>query len=229
MKKVVIEVFLLIAIAVISSIIIYDRFGKTEKIVLTEDEIKFKQEYEVLNGKKDRNGNKYVEVKAPENNGVVYTNVKEIEKLLQEGTCVIYLGTDELNYSRSIIEPLFSSKDSTGVENIYYLSMTGIRDDKNLDGEEIIIDSEGTNDYKKLLKLLNDYLPVYDGLNDNSIKRIYLPAVIFVVDGEIRDVEIVTTDEEENKVLSSKEKNELATTYMKYMAEVSSGVCDDKC
>lgn len=229
MKKVVIEVFILIVIAVVSSIVIYDKFGNTEKIILSDDEIKFKQAYEELNVKKDRNGKKYLEVKVPENNGVIYTSVKEIENLLKEGNGVIYLGTAELSYARSIIEPLFSSKDSTGVEEIYYLDLGGIRDEKRLDGEEIIIDSEGTADYQKLLKLLDKYLPSYDGLNDESIKRIYIPTVIFVVDGKISHIETINSDKEENKVLSANEKNELAKIYMKYMAEVSSGVCDEKC
>ena len=157
MKKVVIEVFLLVVLAVVSSIIIYNKFGNTEKIIISEDENKFKQEYETLNGKKDRNGNKYVEVKVPEDNGVIYTNVEEISNLLKNGTGVIYLGTDELNYSRSIIEVLFASKDSTGVENIYYFDMAGIRDEKSLDNDEIIIDKEGTSDYNKLLKIPDKY------------------------------------------------------------------------
>lgn len=229
MKKVIIEIFILIVIAVTSSIIIYDKFGKTEKIILSDDEIKFKKEYEDLNGKKDRNGKKYVEVKVPEDNGVVYTNVQEIESILNDGTGIIFLGTDELNYCRSIIEPLFSSKDSTDIDKIYYFDLAGIRDEKSLDGEEIIETHEGTKDYNKLLKLLDKYLPVYDGLNDDSIKRIYMPAVIFVIDGDIIHIEIIDNEEDENKILSSTERNELAKTYMKYMAQVSSGVCDEKC
>lgn len=229
MKKVIIEIFILIVIAVTSSIIIYDKFGKTEKIILSDDEIKFKKEYEDLNGKKDRNGKKYVEVKVPEDNGVVYTNVQEIESILNDGTGIIFLGTDELNYCRSIIEPLFSSKDSTDIDKIYYFDLAGIRDEKSLDGEEIIATHEGTKDYNKLLKLLDKYLPVYDGLNDDSIKRIYMPAVIFVIDGDIIHIEIIDNEEDENKILSSTERNELAKTYMKYMAQVSSGVCDEKC
>ena len=229
MKKVIIEIFILIVIAVTSSIIIYDKFGKTEKIILSDDEIKFKKEYEELNGKKDRNGKKYVEVKVPEDNGVVYTNVNEIESILNDGTGIILLGTDELNYCRSIIEPLFSSKDSTDIDKVYYFDLAGIRDEKSLDGEEIIVDNEGTKDYTKLLKLLDKSLPVYDGLNDDSIKRIYMPAVIFVIDGDIIHIEILDNEEDENKILSSTEKNEVAKTYMKYMAQVSSGVCDEKC
>ena len=229
MKKVVIEVFILIIIAVVSSILIYNKYGNTKKVVLTEDEIKFKKEYEELNTRKDRNGIKYVDVKVPENNGIIYTNVKEIESLLNEGTGVIYIGTSELNYSRSVIEPLFNSKDSTGVETIYYLDLAGSRDEKSIQDGNVVVDNEGTNDYRKLLKLLDKYLPSYDGLDDNTIKRIYMPTIIFIIDGEISYVETIDNTEDEDKTLSAKEKNALASIFMKYMAEVSSGVCDEKC
>lgn len=229
MKKVIIELFLLVVLAVVSSIIIYDKFGKTEKIIITEDENKLKQEYEVLNNNRET---KYVKVNIPEDNNVIYIDNTKLKEILKGDTGIVIFASSKDNASRNAMEIILNSASSNDVENIYYYDMTDIRDEKELNSDnEVIINKEGTKEYKELLEILSPYIGAYDGLNDPSIKRIYLPTVLFVVDGKVGNIQIGLIDsiKDSDKPLRKEEKDELAKIYMKYMIDVASGVCDEKC
>ena len=189
------EVFVLVVIAVISSILIYNKYGNTKKIILSDDEIKFKKEYEELNATKDKDGKKYNTVFIKENNGVVYTSIEKLDELLKKDA-VIYFGNSKNRKSRNVVSIILDSADSTGIEQIYYIS---VNDDLSLDNKN------------QILKLLN-------------IDKFDIPFVIFVSDGKI--IGSVTTEADE---LNEIDKNRIASEYMKYMSQVSSGVCDEKC
>ena len=102
------------------------------------------------------------------NNVFVYRNLDEINKILENGTGVVYLGFPECPWCRGYIPYLNEVAINEHLDKIYYFNI--LNDRKN-----------NTSGYKKTVELLNDYLK-YD--NEGN-KRIYVPAVIAVNNGKI--------------------------------------------
>lgn len=103
-----------------------------------------------------------------EYNYFVYRDSKEIIKILENGTGVIYLGFPECPWCQAYVPMLNEVADIEGLEKIYYFNV--LEDRKN-----------NSEDYQKMVEILSDYLQ-YD---DEGNKRVYVPAVIFVSKGEI--------------------------------------------
>lgn len=102
------------------------------------------------------------------NNVFVYRNLDEINKILENGTGVVYLGFPECPWCRGYIPYLNEVAINEHLDKIYYFNILNDRKNK-------------TSGYKKTVQLLNDYLK-YD--NEGN-KRIYVPAVIAVNNGKI--------------------------------------------
>ena len=102
------------------------------------------------------------------NNVFVYRNLDEINKILENGTGVVYLGFPECPWCKGYIPYLNEVDINEHLDKIYYFNI--LNDRKN-----------NTSGYKKTVQLLNDYLK-YD--NEGN-KRIYVPAVIAVNNGKI--------------------------------------------
>ena len=102
------------------------------------------------------------------NNVFVYRNLDEINKILENGTGVVYLGFPECPWCRGYIPYLNEVAINEHLDKIYYFNI--LNDRKN-----------NTSGYKKTAQLLNDYLK-YD--NEGN-KRIYVPAVIAVNNSKI--------------------------------------------
>lgn len=199
------------------------------------DEKKFKKEYESFNGKTNLTSlKKYKILDIPEKNGIIYSSSDEVIELLSEGTGIIYFGFPECPWCRSMIVPFL---EVTTAENevVHYFNALSIRDIKSLDDDgNIKTSQEGTEKYYKILDLLGDKASVYDGLNDESIKRLYFPTVVFVKNGEIVDIHVSTIDSQKDpyKKLSNKQIKELKKIYSSAIKKLhdndSSIVCTGK-
>jgi len=188
----------------------------------------FKREYEKFNGKTDSNGNLYMNLSIPSNHVVQYASYQRIFSLLERGTGVIYFGTPQNFQCRNLVPVLLEAAQETGLDTIYYLDISFTRDEKELDSSfEIVTTKEGSTNYQKLLKELDSVLESYDGLEDDSIKRVYFPTVIFVKDGEIVSSFIGTKNENSSDELTEQEENILKTDLIKKMNQVIT--CDDAC
>ena len=194
---------------------------------------KFKKEYESLNGKIDEHSKKeYMSINIDEDNPFVYITVDEVINKLQKGTSVIYFGFPECPWCRNLVPVLIDAAKELGVDKIYYYNAVKIRDTKELDDEgNIITTKEGTKEYNKIVELLYDYLPEYKGLEDESVKRLYLPTVVFIKDGEVTYLHTGTLDSQEDphKKLSKQQYNELKKILSDNLNEVFEIVCDDAC
>lgn len=192
-----------------------------EKEIIT-DALKFKKEYESVN-----NNN----ISIPQDNAIVYSNPTEILSILKK-TGIIYFGYPECPWCRSAVPTLLNTANMVGIDQIYYYNAKEIRDNKHLDeGGKIITDKEGTQEYKKLIEALKEVLPVYDGLNDESIKRLYFPTVVFVKDGKILGLHVgtVKSQTDPNTLLTKQQEQELSLIYSDYMHQVLGDVCDESC
>lgn len=199
------------------------------------DEKEFKREYESFNGKKNlTSGKKYPIVSIPEKNNIVYSSSDEIIDLLSEGTGIIYFGFPECPWCRSMITSFIEVVNDAG-ETIHYFNALSIRDIKELNEDGSIKTlQEGTDKYYKIVELLGDKASVYEGLNDENIKRLYFPTVVFVKNGKIVDIHVSTVDSQKNpyKKLDSKQLKELKSIYKsgikKLHSSDSSTVCTGK-
>lgn len=106
--------------------------------------------------------------KLTSDNYFVYRDKEEIIKILEHGIGMVYIGFPECPWCQAYVPILNEVADIEGLEKIYYYNI--LEDRKN-----------NTEEYKKIVNILEDYLR-YD---EEGNKRIYVPLVIAVVDGEI--------------------------------------------
>lgn len=239
--KIKIQLGILLLIFLLSSYLIYTFVGDSsvkdnnnnivEKI--TKDEEKFKKEYEALNDKYDEQRQmNYVNVDIKEDNNIIYSNAEEIIKLLESGTGIICFGFPECPWCRNAIPVLINTASEYSIKQIYYFNAYDIRDTKHLDESgNIVTDKEGTTEYYRILELLSDKVSVYNGLNDDSIKRLYFPTVVFVKDGKVVNLHVSTVDSQENPsiALTDNQKSELEKIYTEGINDVYDILCDENC
>lgn len=103
-----------------------------------------------------------------EYNVFTYKNSEEIIKILEHGTAVVYLGFPECPWCQAYVPILNEVADMEGLEKIYYYNIYNDR-------------KENTDTYRKMVNILSEKLR-YD--NEGN-KRIYVPAIITVSNGEI--------------------------------------------
>lgn len=103
-----------------------------------------------------------------EDNVFVYKSSKEIIQILENGTGVVYLGFPECKWCQAYVPYLDEVAKENNIDKIYYFN---IREDRE----------KNTADYKKIVELTSDFL-LY---NDEGEKRVFVPDVYVVLDGEI--------------------------------------------
>lgn len=187
------------------------------------DAKRFKEEYESLNGEK-------MDITIPENNKMKYASFDEIMNLLDQGTGVIYFGFPECPWCRNIVPVLINSAMDTDVEEILYFNALSMRDQKHLDENgNIVTDQEGTDEYYRLLEKLSSTLGPYEGLNDETIKRLYFPTVVFVKDGKIVASHIGSVDSQKDPSikLTKAQTDELYQIYTESIQKMLGLICDD--
>ena len=188
-------------------------------IIFIKPKNTFKKEYESLNGKTNDNGKTYLNVNISKDNPVEYADYKKVFEVLDKSG-IIYFGFSECPWCRNAVPVLLDAAKETGVEKIYYMNNLNDRDIKKLENNEIVTEKEGTKNYKKLLKKLGDKASVYEGLNDDNIKRLYFPTVVVVKNGKITDYIVGTVDAQKDpyKKLTESQKKELKEKYVKAMS-----------
>ena len=118
---------------------------------------------------KETDAEKFASEYSIDNDNVfVYKTLEEINKILKNGTGIVYLGFPECPWCKGYVPYLNEVAKKAKLDKIYYFNI--LKDRKN-----------NTDNYKKTVELLKDYLK-YD---DEGNKRIYVPAVIAVNKGKI--------------------------------------------
>lgn len=197
----------------------------------SNDAVKFKNEYQNLNGKITDNGKKNLDVKIDKKNKIKYSTYEEIIEVL-DGTGVIYFGFPECPWCRNIAPVLVDAANETSIDKIHYFNALSIRDTKSLDKNgNIVIDKKGTDQYYQLIDKLKDFLGEYDGLNNHDIKRLYFPTLVFVKDGKILSVKEGSLDSQADPYvhLNKEQKDELKKIYIDEIHEVLGDLCDKMC
>ena len=165
-----------------------------------KNSVKFKKEY----------------IKASKNNKFVYKTEEEIINILEKVTGIIYFGFPECPWCQEYIKYLDDISNKSNIKEVYYLNIFEIR--KN-----------NTDEYKKIVNLLKDYLDK----DENNNPRIFVPHVVAVKDGKIIDNDNETsmiTESISTKEYWTEDKVEALKNKLKIIFDkVTLQICTDKC
>ena len=198
----------------------------------TSDAAKFKKEYESLNGQANDAGVLHKEITIPEENPMIYATGEEVIDMLENGTGIVYFGFPECPWCRAALPVLLEAAEEELMTKILYYNNKEQRDTRELletGGNRITV--EGSSEYYYILNVLGEYASAYEGMNDETIKRLYYPSVVFVYEGKILGLQESLASEEgidPRQDLTSDQWNALKKIYKDYMKEVK-GACDSSC
>ena len=193
----------MIIVTVLAAIVLVLNIQKVISNNSQTDGIKFKEEYEKLNGKKNDQGKKYREITIDSKNKIVYKTTEEVLDLIdKKKSFVLYFGFDTCPWCRSVVPTLASVSKELNQE-VYYIDVKDIRDTFELDDDnKPKLVKKGSKDYSKLLEKLEPVLEDYTltDSDNNEIKvgekRIYAPSIVSVIDGKAKELTIGISDKQ---------------------------------
>ena len=185
----------MIIVTVLAAIVLVLNIQKVISNNSQTDGIKFKEEYEKLNGKKNDQGKKYREITIDSKNKIVYKTTEEVLDLIdKKKSFVLYFGFDTCPWCRSVVPTLASISKELN-QKVYYIDVKDIRDTYELDDDnKPKLVKKGSKDYSKLLEKLEPVLEDYTltDSDNNEIKvgekRIYAPSIVSVIDGKAKEL-----------------------------------------
>lgn len=193
----------MIIVTVLAAIVLVLNIQKVISNNSQTDGIKFKEEYEKLNGKKNDQGKKYREITIDSKNKMVYKTTEEVLNLIdKKKSFVLYFGFDTCPWCRSVVPTLASISKELN-QKLYYIDVKDIRDTYELDDDnKPKLVKKGSKDYSKLLEKLEPVLEDYTltDSDNNKIevgeKRIYAPNIISVINGEAKELTTGISDKQ---------------------------------
>ena len=223
MKKNIIILSIIVVIALVIAILFFLLNNKG-----MSDGERFKQEYEELN-------DSHLEVNIDSDNMIKYIGLEEAIDIIKNDTGVIYFGYPSCPWCRNAVPVLLDAASSTSLDTIYYVDAYNIRDVKEIDDDgNIVTTNEGDRLYDDLLGVLDDILDPYTITDDNGEvidlgeKRLYVPMVLFVKDGEVVSYHLSTVDSQEDPSISlnDSQRDELYNIYLDGINNVVGGICN---
>lgn len=193
----------MIIVTVLAAIVLVLNIQKVISNNSQTDGIKFKEEYEKLNGKKNDQGKKYREITIDSKNKMVYKTTEEVLELIdKKKSFVLYFGFDTCPWCRSVVPTLASISKELNQE-VYYIDVKDIRDTFELDDDnKPKLVKKSSKDYSKLLEKLEPVLEDYTltDSDNNEIKvgekRIYAPSIVSVIDGKAKELTTGISDKQ---------------------------------
>lgn len=162
------------------------------------DNVKFKEEYESLNGVVNDAGKEHRSLSIDQENPFVYATPEDIvTKIKNKETFYVYFGSSYCPWCRSVIETAIKVAKEKNIATIYYVDIWDgdhkeiLRDTYELDenGKPKLV-TAGTDSYEELLKAFDKVLSDYTLTNKDGKKvkvgekRIMAPNFIYVSEGE---------------------------------------------
>lgn len=224
-KKLVLVISCVFIFALLALVLI---FMSIDKPILnyTEEEIKFKDEYENNNGIELAENYILKTINIESDNNVKYVNDDQILSLLSSGTNVIYFGWSDCNWCRTVVPVLVSTLKENDVDTLYYYNFKNLRTAYENDN-----DDKKTKIYEEILNIIGDDISsVFDENSlKNGEKKILAPTVVFVKDGEYVGLHVKSVDSQLNSTddLNKEQINELKDIYQTLINQINSNVCSN--
>lgn len=218
------KIFVVIAVILLLIITGCTYEKKTEK----SDAVKFKEEYEKLNGEKVENRDQvYRSLDIPKDNPFVYADANDIITMMDNGeSFVVYFGFSKCPWCRSVLPTLIEVSNDLKIDKIYYVDVLEIRDRLELDEEgEIVTVKEGSEGYLALLERFDEVLDEYTLINEDDEevetgeKRIYAPSVVAVVNGKAKELETGVSEDQDDAYMELTEDMK-KETYNKFKCAI---------
>ena len=181
----------------LSLLILFSLTGCEE---VNKDAKKFKEDYEKINGEKNKSGKEYRTITVDEDNPFTYTTVDELNKKIEnKESFIVYFGANWCPWCRAMLPTSIKKAKEYNIKTIYYIDVrpdniidNDIRDIYSLDdNKEIYLSHEGTEAYHKFTESLKDILKDYKsgdvdvaGTKFEGAKRIGAPTFLLVKDGK---------------------------------------------
>ena len=170
------------------------------KTTSNEDALRFKNEYEALNGTiRESDGATYNIVSISRNNPIQYVDAKGAVDVLESDKAILYIGADWCPWCRNAVPVLFEVAKKYSVSTIYYLDLDDEKDSFEIQDGNLVKTKDGSVGYYELLDKLSNYLNDYVLKDSNgkeyntNEKRIYLPSVYAIKSGEVVGSHVGTT------------------------------------
>lgn len=187
-----------------------------------KDALKFKNDYESININKI-----YRKVKINKNNPIKYTTFNEVNnKIKNNDTFILFIGSKTCAWSRSTIETLINEANAYGIRTIYYIEIrpNGVDSDqrdlydyKENTNKKIYLSHKGTDDYRKFLKLTKNVLDnySYNNITLNNTKFVNTPSLFMIKKGKIKTkiTGISNNQKTENQKINDNIKNDMIKIY----------------
>ena len=187
---------LLVMIMVLAALI-----GCTPKDNSSEDALKFKEDYESLNGLSDGYGGTYRVIEIDKSNPFVYTTIEDVVAMMNSGkSFIVYFGSNWCPWCRSVLPCFIETCKKMKVDNVYYVDVrVGNNKDKDIrdvyslnDNNEVYLSHEGPEAYHQFIEMASDVLEDYsrsdieslDGTPFEGVKRVGAPNFVIIKDGK---------------------------------------------
>ena len=227
----------MIIVTILAAIVLVLNIQKVISNNSQTDGIKFKEEYEKLNGKKNDQGKKYRDITIDSKNKIIYKTTEEVLDLIdKKKSFALYFGFDTCPWCRSVVPTLASISKELNQE-VYYIDVKDIRDTFELDDDnKPKLVKKSSKDYSKLLEklepVLEDYILTDSDNNEIKVgeKRIYAPSIVSVIDGKAKELTTGVSDKQTYGYmkLTKEMKKETYNKIKKVLKQVSdkNNTCD---
>lgn len=222
-KNLIIITSIVVIIAVMSSVLLFLKNDEPQ-VIYTDDEIKFKDEYEKLNGTELSDNYILKAINIDSDNNVKYVSDDQLLNVLTIGTNVIYFGWPDCNWCRTMLPILISTLKENNVDTLYYYNFKSLRTayEENNDEKKVKL-------YEDIINIIgNDIETVFDEDSKRSgEKKMLAPTVVFIKNGNYIGLHFKTVDSQTDasSKLTKEEEEELKKKYKTLIESINNNVC----
>lgn len=219
-NTIIVSSVLMVALIALSILTVLNRDDNGDNC--SKDALKFKEEYESKNGDIVRYDDKDYKLRTlniSKNNPVIYLKENEIVDKITSSTGVIYFGSSDDLLSREAVPVLLNVASEFDCDVIYYYDITLLSDEY-----EKGVNEEKINLYKSIVNSLGDKV---DFSNEESLKKLVVPVVIFIKEGKITEAHSgLVKSYSPGKSLNTEQERQLSRMYRNGFNSINNGVCE---
>lgn len=159
------------------------------------------------------------------NTRVKYINANNLDNILNKDRAVIYIGTSKNEICHKVVPLLNEAVNKYNFNNFYYLNIDEEKPIFDIKDNEVIKVKDGSENYYKLIDLLDPFLKEYVIKKDNKEyktgeKEIGLPFIIFIKDGKLQNYHEGTINQLDFDDKNSEQRLRLINIYSDLIVEL---------